>query len=295
MPYYISKENPDCGGWAVEDEAGDVLGCHTTKQDAIDQMVAVSIAEDMEPGGERKTMNDKIEFRTLEAETLELREADSGDGMSFTGYAAKYDSPSLPLPFTERIAPGAFDKTLRSRNDIRMYMNHDDRMVLGSTRAKTLRLESDSVGLLAHATIPDTTYGRDLSVLIKRKDISTMSFGFSTVRDEWNTDGSERMLTEVRLHEVSVVSGVAAYPSTTASVRSIQRIARRTETDPGALDEALAALLDSEEGLTDEQTDLLLTVVARANGSKEPEPATPTVPLSLLSKKLDLIAKHLAI
>jgi hypothetical protein len=25
----------------------------TTKQDAIDQMVAVSIAEDMEPGGER--------------------------------------------------------------------------------------------------------------------------------------------------------------------------------------------------------------------------------------------------
>jgi hypothetical protein len=53
MPYYISDKNPDCGGWAVEKSDGEVMGCHTTKQDAIDQMVALSIAEDMEPGGER--------------------------------------------------------------------------------------------------------------------------------------------------------------------------------------------------------------------------------------------------
>ena len=53
MPYFISDSNPDCSGWAVEKEDGEVIGCHTNKQDAIDQMVAVSIAEDMEPGGER--------------------------------------------------------------------------------------------------------------------------------------------------------------------------------------------------------------------------------------------------
>jgi hypothetical protein len=53
MPYFISESNPDCSGWAVEKEDGEVIGCHMTKQDAIDQMVAVSIAEDMEPGGER--------------------------------------------------------------------------------------------------------------------------------------------------------------------------------------------------------------------------------------------------
>ena len=53
MPYYISDRNPDCSGWAVEKEDGEVIGCHTTKQDAIDQMVTVSIAEEMEPGGER--------------------------------------------------------------------------------------------------------------------------------------------------------------------------------------------------------------------------------------------------
>ena len=53
MPYFISDKNADCSGWAVEKEDGEVIGCHTTKQDAIDQMVAVSIAEEMEPGGER--------------------------------------------------------------------------------------------------------------------------------------------------------------------------------------------------------------------------------------------------
>jgi hypothetical protein len=53
MPYFISDSNPDCSGWAVEKEDGEVIGCHTSKQDAIDQMVAVSIAEEMEPGGER--------------------------------------------------------------------------------------------------------------------------------------------------------------------------------------------------------------------------------------------------
>ena len=53
MPYYISDSNPDCGGWAVEKSDGEVMGCHETKQEAIDQMVALSLAENLEPGGER--------------------------------------------------------------------------------------------------------------------------------------------------------------------------------------------------------------------------------------------------
>lgn len=53
MPYYIQQDHPDCAGWATIKEDGEIIGCHTTKKAAIDQMVAVSIAEDMEPGGER--------------------------------------------------------------------------------------------------------------------------------------------------------------------------------------------------------------------------------------------------
>lgn len=56
MPYFISDKQSDCEGWATVKEESDgsytTIGCHTNKQDAIDQMVAVSISEDMEPGGE---------------------------------------------------------------------------------------------------------------------------------------------------------------------------------------------------------------------------------------------------
>jgi HK97 family phage prohead protease len=51
MPYYITDEGQDCSGWATVTEEGTVIGCHKTKQDAIDQMVAVSIAEGLKPGG----------------------------------------------------------------------------------------------------------------------------------------------------------------------------------------------------------------------------------------------------
>ena len=53
MPYFITDTSPDCDGWATIKDDGEVIGCHDTKQAAIDQMVAVSIAEGMEPGGER--------------------------------------------------------------------------------------------------------------------------------------------------------------------------------------------------------------------------------------------------
>jgi HK97 family phage prohead protease len=234
-----------------------------------------------------------LEIRTCETEPLELRAAPSGDGMQFSGYAARFDSPSLPLPFIETIAPGAFTRTLKSRNDIRMYVNHDDRMVLASTRAKTLRLEERSDGLFVEADLPPTTYGNDLRISIERGDVSTMSFGFSTVKDSWSDDGNNRTLEIVRLHEVSCVTGVAAYSQTSTSVRNLRLIAKRTATDIDALSDAIAALEAGE--LNDDQANLLRTVVDKATPHVEEVPAEASTPLSLLSNKLDLIAKHLKI
>jgi hypothetical protein len=53
VPYFITDTAEGCAGWATIKEDGEVIGCHETKQAAIDQMVAVSIAEGLEPGGER--------------------------------------------------------------------------------------------------------------------------------------------------------------------------------------------------------------------------------------------------
>ena len=51
MPYFITDRHPECSNWAVVKEDGELLSCQGSEEDAIDQMVAVSLAEDLEPGG----------------------------------------------------------------------------------------------------------------------------------------------------------------------------------------------------------------------------------------------------
>ena len=52
MPYYITDKKEGCSGWAVVKQNMEQLGCHETKDRAIKQMVALSVAEGIEPGGE---------------------------------------------------------------------------------------------------------------------------------------------------------------------------------------------------------------------------------------------------
>lgn len=231
---------------------------------------------------DERTEMQNVEVRTFDAE---MRAVGDGDGMTFGGYAWRYMEPSLPLPFTERIAPGAFTRTLKSRNDVRAYYNHNDELLLGSTRAKTLRIEDRPDGGYVEIDLPDTEIGRSTAYHIRRGDITGMSFGFSTVSDEWSSDGNERTLQEVRLHEVSVVSGVPAYPSTTASVRNLKVIAHRTEMDADELSDAMTALQNGE--LDDHQANILRTVVDKMTGKTD----EPTVPLSVLQKQMELLAK----
>ena len=56
MPYGISNSQDDCAGWAAVKQEADgsytTLKCYVSKQDAIDRMVAQSIAEKLDPLGE---------------------------------------------------------------------------------------------------------------------------------------------------------------------------------------------------------------------------------------------------
>jgi HK97 family phage prohead protease len=238
-----------------------------------------------------RMMMDNVEIRTFDASVCEMRASEVGDGMTFGGYAWRYNEPSLPLPFTERIAPGAFTRTLKSKNDIRAYVNHDDSRLLGSTRAKTLRIEDRAEGGWVEIDLPDTSDGRDMRTLVSRGDITGMSFGFSTVKDDWSPDGNQRTLKEVRLHEVSLVTSQPAYPTTTASVRNLQIIAKRTDMDATDLAEAISALEAGD--LNEDQAAILRKVVDRAAGVEDQPEAEQTVPLSLLLKQMDLISKAL--
>jgi HK97 family phage prohead protease len=167
-------------------------------------------------------------------------------------------------------------------------MNHNTDIVLGSTRAKTLKLSEDSRGLLAEAILPDTTAGRDLSVLMQRGDVSSMSFGFSVPSkgDKWSNDGMSRELHQIRLHEVSIVTGFPAYEATTATVRSIDALATRTGMDADVLADALIKL-ESGENLSGKHADTITEAVAKL---KESNPSVEDL-LSIKRKQLDLLFK----
>ena len=235
----------------------------------------------------------KIETRILTTE-FEVRE--EADGMHLTGYAARFNEPSEPLPFIERIAPGAFKRSLRSRNDVKLLWNHDTSTVLGSSRAGTLTLTEDDKGLRVSAVLPDTQAGRDAKVLIQRGDVTGFSFGFTVPRggDAWNEDGSERTLNSVRLLEVSTGVAFPAYTTTngTAQVRGLDKIAKRAEVDADTLADAMLKLEDGEE-ITAEEKDILSRVISELAPKEEiaPEPVGDLAMLALKKKKLELLLK----
>jgi HK97 family phage prohead protease len=211
---------------------------------------------------------------------VELRA--EGDGMTFSGYASVFGVPSSPLPFTEIVQPGAFKRSLQSRNRIMMLWNHDTSNPLASTRNGSLQLVEDNYGLKVTATLPNTQLGRDLSELVRTSVIDSMSFGFSVKRDSWSKDGNTRYLEDVTLYEVSLVTS-PAYEQTagTVSVRSADGISADTLAD------ALLRIESGEE-LDPEQGQLVADVISKLTKTPEVEEVNGDI-LALKQKKLALL------
>jgi uncharacterized protein len=175
-------------------------------------------------------MQPEIERRNIEL--VELRVIDEKDQKpKIRGYAAVFNNLSENLGgFREKIDPGAFKKSIES-DDIRALRNHNPDYVLGRNKAGTLTLSEDDKGLSIEIDPPDTTYARDLQESIKRGDISQMSFGFVTIKDDWQHEkgkDSIRTLQEVRLFDVSPVT-YPAYPQTSVKVRDYLTAVKEAE------------------------------------------------------------------
>jgi hypothetical protein len=256
----------------------------------------------MEKENEGRTRGKALKALELRVNQVDYEIVDSAEGMRFEGYAAVFDSDSRPLPgsrsesFIERIAPGAFLRSLKSRNDIKLLWNHDTSEVLGSTRSGTMKLVEDDRGLKVIATLPNTSRGRDAAELLRRGDVDAMSFGFTVPRggDDWNTAGTERVLREVMIHEVSLVA-FPAYEGTTGttSVRGLAKVAERADVDVDALSDALLKLENGED-MTEEDA-RLLTEVLDSIAPEKPEADNVTeednslAMLALKKKKLELL------
>lgn len=172
-----------------------------------------------------------IEHRAVEA-ALEVRATDDGV-QRLIGHAAVFNSMSDDLGgFRELVRPGAFARFLEHASDIRALLNHNTAHVLGRTKAGTLRVAEDEIGLRVAIEPPDTSYARDLMVSVSRGDITQMSFGFR-VRNGgsgWAKDDKgniTRTLTDLELIEVSAVT-FPAYPETDIAIRSLEQWRRRS-------------------------------------------------------------------
>ena len=230
----------------------------------------------------------KAQEPEVRTNSVEFEVRAEGDGMTFTGYASVFNSPSQDLGgFIEYVAPGAFKRSLQSRNEVKLLWNHDSGEPLASLRGGTMQLVEDEQGLKVTAQLPNTTRGRDIAELLRTKVIDSMSFGFNVIKDTWSRDGQTRTLDSVRLFEVSIVS-FPAYEATTAQVRSQPTI------NPDQLADALLKLESGEE--LDEANATLITEVVsklKANPGAEEVIDNGLDLLDLKKKQFDLLLKRI--
>ena len=155
----------------------------------------------------------------------------TASGRKLTGYALRFNEPSVDLGgFREVIAPDALDRTRKDQPDLRALYGHDHKLLLGRSSSGTLKYHVDDRGLNVAIAAPDTQLGRDTVELVRRGDLSGMSFSFTCYVDDWalKNDQVTRTLRDMDVREVSAVAW-PAYPSTSIDVAGGRAWASRAE------------------------------------------------------------------
>lgn len=174
------------------------------------------------------------EDRSFTLDTVEVRASDDGT-VEFDGIASSVDAAYTVRDsfgeFSETIAKGAFNRTIKQKDDVRLLVNHLG-VPLARTKSRTLTLTADP-HLRAQAMLdPANPTVQELRSALGRKDIDQMSIGMRVKDQEWSDDYSERMIREVELLDVSVVT----YPANLATSAQVR-----------ALDEAVKVLTDGQD------------------------------------------------
>lgn len=144
---------------------------------------------------------------------IELR----NNGVHLEGYINVCGRESRTLrdlhgPFIEVIKPGTFDKSLQTRSDVGLMLNH--KRNLNPTK---FELYEDQIGLRAFVDIDDP----EVVELAEHNKLTGWSFGFVAKSDAWD-DSQEvrrRTIDGLDLQEVSILSVTPAYIATSIEAR----------------------------------------------------------------------------
>lgn len=137
----------------------------------------------------------KIEQLCTRSVEFRASEGAPGDGHTLEGYAAVFDQDteinSWEGHFNERIAPGAFKKTLRERKPV-MQFDHGRDARTGSVPIGVFdEIREDGKGLFVNARVFDNPVVEPIRQAIEAQAISGMSFKFRVVRDEWRDNAGK--------------------------------------------------------------------------------------------------------
>lgn len=123
-----------------------------------------------------------------------MREAgEQGESRVLEGYALKFGVRSVLLgymyPFYEILEKGCITDEMLREQRIYFTMFHDRQSILGrwDKGEGTLKLTIDDIGLKVECEMPETEDGDKALELVRRGDLSEMSFAYST--DESETSG----------------------------------------------------------------------------------------------------------
>lgn len=176
-------------------------------------------------------MSDDVYVRDTQRDNLsrivEFRSEPSDDGLTLEGYAAVFNEWTTIYDrigaFQERIAPGAFKRTLGQRSPI-LQFDHGTHPLIGSIPlGRFTSISEDEHGLKVRARLSDNWLIEPVRDAIRDGGITGMSFKFRVVNEQWAQENGEdyRTITEVELYEAGPVVN-PAYEATTVGVRSRQ-------------------------------------------------------------------------
>lgn len=181
---------------------------------------------------------DKKQMRMMGVDITQLHVREAGsegeESRTLVGYALKFGTMSVNLtPWSsyrdiyEILEPGCISQEMLDRQDIVFTAFHNREKMLGRwvNGSGTLKLELDGTGLKIECELPKTDLGDEMLELVKRGDITGMSFAYSTDEDDsencvsyehtGDKDGREQWVRHVKRIDAMYDVTVAANPAYT--------------------------------------------------------------------------------
>ena len=203
-----------------------------------------------------------------------------------SGYFAMFGNKDLD---GDVIEPGAFTKTVMERGPqgkqlIKYLLDHDKNKVV----AKMNNLYEDNKGLRYEAKIGTHAAGQDFQKMIESELINQHSFGFRTIKEEFDQEAKMNRIREVMMYEGSAVQFLGANPETTFidlkseadAFEYLTRLEKFVKTSD-ATDETLEKLENQLKSLMEMLKPALVTLVEKEAGQVE------TITINELKKQFE--------